>query len=447
MTSVQQIDAIYLRGLKRSQLQRLAKQYNVKANSKSEIIIESILKQLEEPAKPRALGSARKGKNVRPTLNLLSPLVPSEINGQGSRDALVLSVPFPVDQKPEIQKAKGTSLRQEKQETNNKVGERQASDLQLIDSGLRIPIIRSAVWDADADYDSDWNSLPCSGSSESIVGESSEPLANEDLVRETVKKMAEIDGQDREMVARITKLNEEALELRSRAASVKNVLRTEEEMRKRLMLCIDQWINQEERSGSKEVGSDENHVGVTANHKANTMEGQNGSKLDHQIENIQPDATTQPIASGNEALGSVPQHVEVHKVLDPLPPTYAATDAKIAGRKRPRTEETENLPEEDFRYTQRRRIEEDPSVQQSAINGHKSSKPDYTVRSVSSQPPASSSGVDKGKAKMLPTELESHGNMHAPGRMSPQLVEDHCSTKRPSQIHTEPRSPRVVANS
>ncbi|KIL68778.1 hypothetical protein M378DRAFT_828425 [Amanita muscaria Koide BX008] len=235
MASTLQIDENRIRGLKRPELQKLAREHKIKANLKSEVIIDLLLHRLADATKHQA-------DNPSSVVQHAGSMPPS-VDEDNSRDrpgGRLIAIPTnpnprrsvetPGDAPPLNQQSKGSVCQPAR------------------DRGSSYP-----------------------GSPPDIENFDKEQLAApEPLVRETAAMLAELDKGDQQLMDQTINMREAMLKLRSQTQNTRALLRSENARRRRAVQyylywhpITSNWSYEEVWSGKVKVRDDEDIVGFT----------------------------------------------------------------------------------------------------------------------------------------------------------------------------------------
>ncbi|KAK2463128.1 hypothetical protein APHAL10511_004783 [Amanita phalloides] len=352
-------DAMYLRALKRSELQRLAREHNVKANLKSEVIIDFLLQRFSEAQARTQVGppdtqqATAAEVNARPQINV--PKSPISIaTGSG------IHRPTPYA----ISDVNQESLNAEDIEHRSRIVAALLDDAQSERLGPR----------HDTTY---LDSPPNNSKREDLPAEQS-------LVEETVNILAEIDRDSEKIIKRIMKLRAATAELRSRTKVVREVVRAEDFNRVRILTYLtywqpidhDGWSYHEVWSGKIKIRDPNDFVGVTTSDEEDMDEdnednedmynNRNAVRVSPRSNSAQSDGSA---ADRSDSITSVRPPVNVHPEVNGITTVESPSVIPRLGQKRLRNgTEDEDSPVDDLRYRPRRRTDDnDPDTPEREI--------------------------------------------------------------------------------
>lgn len=379
MASTLQIDENHLRALKRPELQKLAREHKIKANLKSEVIIDLLLHRLADATKHQADNPSSVAQHANP--------MPPSVDDDNSRDRpgeRLIAIPT----NPNPRRSFATP--------------RDAPPLNQQSKG-------SVCQSAGPSYP---------GSPPDIEHFDKEQLAApEPLVRETVAMLAELDKGDQQLMDQIINMREAMSKLRSQTQNTRALLRSENARRRRAVQyylywhpITSNWSYEEVWSGKVKVRDDEDIVGFTTSDEEDWEEEKvGGNKTDPQNSHLY-DSIINSIERIEENGAS-----EAEALLSPIgvPVTDLETFNTIMGEKRLRS----RSPSDDGRHAPRRRIEQQ-DYPETPEGGFNFISPPQT--------PLISARVDKGKAKMTTEQVEKLEREHAVERLLAEVAAEAC---------------------
>ncbi|KAF8339422.1 hypothetical protein F5887DRAFT_145756 [Amanita rubescens] len=389
------MDATYLRQLRRAELQKIAKDNNVKANLKSEVIIDVLLERFSLLKKSEVRDRAAAGL---------------EING--APEALPYSTSRPPATEPGNQTLPDFDKDSEADESVEAEPARRTSAAPSGETHVR--------WNADAAVE------PTHDPRHDIYYPDSPPdyskredlPADENLVKETVEMIAVIDRDNQTIMERIIKLRAAAAELRSRAKAVRAVIRGEDLNRTRIMTYLtywqpinDNWSFHEVWSGKIKIRHPDDLAGVT------TSDEEDMEEVEDEQNAVDPQPNPPEHADENAVANPENGFVNENAVqlsnsptnMDPAMRDLMGSSSIVVGQKRLREDEdiVEDADLDDRRYTPRHRRTQD----------HEPQTPERESRTVKAElleqldrlspPPTPTPGrADKGKGRMTAEQVE-----------------------------------------